>query len=121
MVSELHGYLVGTIFHTLHFAVRLFVANFFLSPRHRNKTDTLRDDLANTFTLTQFTTSNDPSGINQQLKRVAQLIALRNQRGQGINRDVFYVEMGGFDAHSDVLNNLETRLPSLNTAIANFW
>ncbi len=52
---------------------------------------------------------------------VAQLIAAREERGNGINRDVFYVQMGGFDAHSELKEIMNGRLPSLDFAIARFW
>lgn len=37
----------------------------------------------------------DVGGISTQLQLIAQLINARNERGNGINRDVFYCEMGG--------------------------
>lgn len=63
----------------------------------------------------------DIGAINQQLRLVAQLIAARDGRGNGVNRDVFFVYFGGFDTHSDQANILDDRLPALNTAVANFW
>ena len=55
------------------------------------------------------------------MKMVAELIAAREQRGNGVNRDVFYVQMGGFDAHSELKEIMNGRLPSLNYAIKSFW
>lgn len=59
--------------------------------------------------------------ISSQLQLVARLIRLRDLRGKGINRDVFYCEMGGFDAHFHLAEVMENKLPSLNHAISSFW
>ena len=59
--------------------------------------------------------------IISQLKLVARLISIRNQRGKGINRDVFYCEHGGYDHHNALEENMGNKLPSLNDAITNFW
>lgn len=55
-------------------------------------------------------------GLTSQLKQVARLIQIRNKRGGGINRDVFHVQQGGYDAHFDLALNFESRLPTLNLA-----
>ena len=96
-----------------------------------------------------FPTHLDANAIGSQLKLIARLIKIRNERGGGVNRDVFHAQMSGFDAHfkrkfmcllnhdirasteshisyhlsnvSSVSTNLAGRLPSLNLAIANFW
>lgn len=52
---------------------------------------------------------------------VAELIATREERGNGINRDVFFVEMGGFDTHSFQNETWYDRVPSLDFAIERFW
>jgi uncharacterized protein (DUF1501 family) len=59
--------------------------------------------------------------ISSQLQLVARLIRLRDLRGEGINRDVFYCEVGGFDAHKNLAEVMENKLPSLNHAISSFW
>ena len=87
----------------------------------RNKTDFLVDIIRQTKLQTSFSSPLDVGNINRQLKLVAELITARHLRAQGINRDVFYVQMGGFDAHSDLDAVLKSKLPSLNTAIRNFW
>jgi len=40
-------------------------------------------------------TENRFLGIVNQLKTVARLIRVHSERGLGVNRDVFFVEMGG--------------------------
>jgi hypothetical protein len=110
------------------------------------KTDQLTATMRGVQLQTEFAQAGpDIGSINQQLKLVAQLIANRDKRGNGLNREVFFVEFGGFDTHSDqndilgdrysherfmqlsisrILVNLLTlhdRLPALNNAVANFW
>ena len=67
-------------------------------------------------TLTTFPANLDTAGISSSLKLVARLMQIRNERGSGVNRDVFHVQQGGYDGHFDLENNLLTRLPSLNQA-----
>ena len=50
------------------------------------------------------------------------MMAVHSERGNGgINREVFYCEVGGFDTHSRVVENLAKKLPSLNKAVELFW
>ena len=71
---------------------------------------------------TQLTTSFQASGVlADQLKLVSKLIKLRNERGGGFNRDIFFVQMGGFDNHSELKKHFVKSLPELNNAVANFW
>ncbi|KAL7553976.1 hypothetical protein ACHAWF_017328 [Thalassiosira exigua] len=88
-----------------------------------NKTDSLVSSLRGASLATDFTTPGtlDVGEISSQLKMVARLITVRNERGNGINRDVFYCEMGGFDAHSKLATVMENKLPSLNHAVSSFW
>lgn len=46
-----------------------------------------------------FPTHLDANAIGSQLKLIARLIKIRNERGGGVNRDVFHAQMSGFDAH----------------------
>jgi len=87
-----------------------------------DKTDKLVNTMRGVKLQTAFAQAGpDIDAINQQLKLVAQLMAARENRGNGINRDVFFVYMGGYDTHSDMANILNDRLPALNQAVANFW
>ena len=79
------------------------------------------DNLKTVSIATKFSSQLNSDSISSQLKIVAELIKARDLRGNGLNRDVFYVHMGGFDGHYDLANILETRLPSLNSAVKNFW
>jgi len=56
--------------------------------------------------------------LSRQLKQVARLIAARGERGA--ERDVFYVEIGGWDTHSSVSQELNNRFGELNAALETF-
>jgi uncharacterized protein (DUF1501 family) len=88
-----------------------------------NKTDELVAMLRATDLATPFLEpgTNNVDSITSQLKLVAKLISIRNDRGNGINRDVFYCEMGGYDAHFELDTIMENKLPSLNFAVKSFW
>jgi len=81
-----------------------------------NKTDALVESIRGIKPITPFQSNLDTGGITSSLKQIARLIAIRNERGGGINRDVFHAQQGGYDGHFDLAANLETRLPSLNLA-----
>ena len=73
---------------------------------------------------TQFPQS-DGYNFDGQLQTVARLIwaAYNNVAGyQGLKRQVFFVNLGGFDTHSDEINQHETVLfPVLSRALAGFY
>ena len=68
---------------------------------------------------TTLRTAFPATDIGQQLYRVAQLIAARNTLG--LSRQVFYVELGGFDSHAGQLAAHQTLLPQLSQALAAFY
>ena len=79
-----------------------------------NKTDELVAMIRATDLVTPF---QEPGALNigqitSQLKLVARLINIRNERGNGINRDVFYCEMGGYDAHFQLDTIMENKVRS---------
>ena len=88
-----------------------------------NKTDALAATYRRVQLVTSFPIPSNLNvgGITSQLKQIAMLIRARNERGKGINRDVFYCEMGGYDAHFQVSQVMQNKLPSLNHAVATFW
>ncbi len=57
-------------------------------------------------------------GIIEQMRTVARMIAARDERG--VDRDAFYVSLGGFDSHADLVKNLRILLPEVNKAVASF-
>lgn len=58
------------------------------------------------------------SGLGTQLAQVAQIIATRG--ALGMNRQIFFVGMGGFDNHENLLTSHQTLMTTLDAAIAAF-
>ena len=56
--------------------------------------------------------------FGQKLKAVAKLIATRGERG--VDKDFSYVEMGGYDTHASVEENLSTLFTDVNSAFNAF-
>ena len=62
--------------------------------------------------------STQSADFIMQLKQVAQVIASRN--AIGAERDIFYVELGGFDHHNELTSNLQAHLTNINLALTIF-
>jgi len=58
------------------------------------------------------------SELSKQLKQVARLIAAHQRRGA--ERDLFYVSLGGFDAHARMLDDLAGKFSQMNDALKSF-
>ena len=56
--------------------------------------------------------------LGSQLQTVSRLIQTRDERG--VDTDTFYVEIGGFDTHSDVEEILVNRFSEINSAVEAF-
>ena len=76
--------------------------------------------------LTAFPAANAPfnafptgNNLADQLKMVARLIAARTQLGN--QRQVFFVSMGGFDLHDNLINGQATLMDRLSTALTAFY
>lgn len=59
------------------------------------------------------------SGIAQQLLTVAKMIEGRS--GLGVNRQLFFVSLGGFDTHNDQLNQQQNLFSDLGPALKAFY
>jgi uncharacterized protein (DUF1501 family) len=66
-----------------------------------------------------LTTAFPGSQIGQQLNMVAKLIALRTQLG--LNRQVFFCTLDGFDTHGNQLADQDTLLSQLSPAIMSLY
>ena len=86
-----------------------------------SKAETLTRSLKTTHLLTDFESRKDVGDINKSLRIIAEMIIGRNSRVEGLNRDVFYIQLRGFDHHAYLKQGLELSLPSLNKALSNFW
>ena len=58
------------------------------------------------------------TGIGQQLKQIAVIIKARNSLG--MNRQIFFASLGGFDTHTGEINTHKTLYPQLSQALAAF-
>jgi uncharacterized protein (DUF1501 family) len=70
---------------------------------------------ANSAPFTNFPANN---GLASQLRLVARLIAARNQLGS--KRQVFFVSLGGFDLHDNLLGGQATNMERLSSALTAF-
>jgi uncharacterized protein (DUF1501 family) len=59
------------------------------------------------------------SGLGQQLQQVAQIMAVRG--ALGMNRQVFFAGMGGFDNHEDLLASHQDLMATIDAAIGAFF
>jgi len=74
----------------------------------------LHSQLKDASTNTTFPTSS----LSQQFEIVANLISTREARG--VDTDTFYIEIGGFDTHSNVEENLSNRFIEVNEGFQAF-
>lgn len=58
------------------------------------------------------------SGLGQQLAQVARIMSVRG--GLGMNRQIFFAGMGGFDNHENLLTNHQNLMTTVNAAIGSF-
>lgn len=65
--------------------------------------------------LTTFSNNN----LSQDLNMVAQSIKARDQLGA--KRQIFFVQLGGFDNHDELINNHGQLMATLDTAFAEFY
>ncbi|MFK7965161.1 MAG: DUF1501 domain-containing protein [Burkholderiaceae bacterium] len=88
--------------------------------------DTAVRSLSATQTLsTALSSAGDPStqvagsGLEEQLQMVARMLAARDQIG--MKRQIFYVQMNGFDLHAGLNATHPQQLAAVDQAIANFY
>jgi uncharacterized protein (DUF1501 family) len=72
-------------------------------------------DLENVQLETEYQTDTN---LQKQLHQVARLIKAREQRHA--DRDLFFVEVGGWDMHSDLKEKLKTKLTEVDDSIRGF-
>ena len=66
-----------------------------------------------------FTTAFPATPIGSQLKQVAQIISVQSQLG--VNRQVFFCSLGGFDTHSDQITIQQGLLGQVSPAMKAFF
>jgi uncharacterized protein (DUF1501 family) len=58
-------------------------------------------------------------GLSQQMRKIAQVIGARSQLGQ--RRQVFFVQLGGFDNHANLMTDHGNLMPVLSRALSSFY
>ena len=66
----------------------------------------------------EFTTSFSDTELSAAMAQIARVISVRDQLGAG--RQTFFVTMGGWDHHDEVLDNQARMLPVLSRALGEF-
>ncbi len=69
-------------------------------------------------TSPQLTTGFSPGQLSQSLRQIARVIGARN--ALGANRQTFFITVGGWDHHDDVLDNQAEMLPAVSVALREF-
>ena len=59
------------------------------------------------------------TGLGQQLAQVAQIMSVRD--GLGMNRQIFFAGIGGFDNHEDLVNKHQDLMSTLDGAVNAFF
>ena len=59
------------------------------------------------------------TGLGQQLAQVAQIMSVRD--GLGMNRQIFFAGIGGFDNHEDLVNKHQDLMSNLDGAVNAFF
>ena len=79
---------------------------------------TVSSALSGVVLKTPFDINNKPNGLADQLQIVARLIGARN--ALGAKRQVFFVQLGGFDQHDKLIADHGLRMGLLNEAMGQF-
>jgi uncharacterized protein (DUF1501 family) len=74
--------------------------------------------LYDAFTTTNLNTAFPDTGLSIQFEAISKMIKSKNARG--VDREVFYVDWGGFDTHADMLTALNDRAVEMNDALGSF-
>lgn len=61
----------------------------------------------------------DSPSLEQQLKMVANVIEA--YKDSGVRRQTFFLSLGGFDMHAELVNAQAALLPQIANAVGNFW
>mmetsp|Transcript_6781 Transcript_6781/g.9027 ORF Transcript_6781/g.9027 Transcript_6781/m.9027 type:complete len:2086 (+) Transcript_6781:84-6341(+) len=75
-------------------------------------------DLYDLLETTQTNVTFPTSKLGRQLEVVARMMKAHTERG--VDRDMFYVKIGGFDTHADVEGKLADKFEEVNLAIGAF-
>jgi len=65
-----------------------------------------------------LSTTFSDTNLSNDMKKIAETISVRSHLGA--NRQIFFVTIGGWDHHDDVINNQNIMLPIVSNALAEF-
>lgn len=85
--------------------------------RSVNSNEVFNTAIANTNDLSDMFTAGNP--LSQDLRMIAQSIAARDDLGA--ERQIFFVQLGGFDNHDELLNNHEQLMQTVDQALSEFY
>jgi len=85
---------------------------------HRNSIDAAIDFNAKVNAVT-INTNFDPDTLSQRFKKISQVIGASGPLQQ--TRQVFFISIGGFDNHSDLLPAQEELMPQISRALSSFY
>lgn len=68
--------------------------------------------------IVPLNTTFSDNNLSNDLKKIAETISVRSHLGA--NRQIFFVTIGGWDHHDDVINNQNVMLPIVSNALAEF-
>lgn len=83
--------------------------------RSVDSNETFNAILENIDVATEFS----KTGLSQKMKMIARSIASRDELGA--KRQIFFVDLGGFDNHDELLNNQALLLQTVNNAFTEFY
>jgi uncharacterized protein (DUF1501 family) len=66
-----------------------------------------------------FTTSMPTTDLGKDLSAVAKVMSVRTQLGA--NRQIFFIDFGGWDMHDNMVSGMNTRLPMVSQALKSFY
>lgn len=67
----------------------------------------------------EWSTTEDSPQLEQQLKMIANVIAA--YKDTSVRRQTFFISLGGFDMHSELINAQAALLPMIANSIGKFW
>ena len=109
----------GTAVRTAFNALRTVDLNHDLLVAANHVTDSAMAANTALQTTVDVTTTFPGTSIGNQLKQVARLI--KNRAALQVNRQVFFVQLGGFDTHNGQVTNQNNLLIQLSQAMRSFY
>ena len=107
-------------------AIDALVGNTYTDPFRRTYAQQLQQAILTSENLNAILSSASaisvdfsPGELSQALQKVAQLISVRTQLG--VTRQTFFITIGGWDHHDEVIDNQARMLPGISRGLAEFY